>query len=319
MDYAKDKFKVEKEKTSVLSKFRSRKKKLKEGIMKILGTEADEGNPSQVTNRLRRLDTYAPRASMSSIKSSIKIPDRTPNWSKAKDSLIYRKRKVERRRSLNFYKDLKGIEGKINFFRATIFPKVYKNLTERTKSMLKSHYDELMEKRTALIDKKHKKTFKKEQSALHQKSLGPWEILWESKAQQIKNESPYGDFPSYKIRPIIVKGGDDLRQEIIAMQLIKKCEKVFKEEGTNLFVRTYEIVVTSSNSGILGKALILILLEFITDSISIDGLKKKYKGLNLLQIYKLIFGYNFEEAQKNFVESLASYSLMMYLFQIKDR
>jgi phosphatidylinositol 4-kinase len=52
---------------------------------------------------------------------------------------------------------------------------------------------------------------------------------------------------------------------------------------------------------------------------SIDSLKKKYKGSNLRQIYKMMFGYNFEEAQKNFVESLAGYSLMMYLFQIKDR
>ena len=37
-------------------------------------------------------------------------------------------------------------------------------------------------------------------------------------------------------------------------------------------------------------------LEFVPDSISIDGLKKKYPGLNLLEIYKVLFGYNFEEA-----------------------
>ena len=60
-------------------------------------------------------------------------------------------------------------------------------------------------------------------------------------------------------------------------------------------------------------------LEFIHDSISIDGLKKKYPGNNLNQIYKLVYGKNYEEAQKNFVESLAAYSVLMYILQIKDR
>lgn len=39
----------------------------------------------------------------------------------------------------------------------------------------------------------------------------------------------------------------------------------------------------------------------------------------LLQIYKEIFGNRFEEAQKNFIESLAGYSLFNYLMQVKDR
>lgn len=255
MKYAEEKFQIEKEKSSVLSKFRSKKQKLKIGLMKMLGSESKR--ESRMTNKLKRLDTYAPRSSMM-MKSSIKIPDKTQNWEKVKDSLIYKKRTIERRRSLNFYSDLKAIEGKINFFRAVIFPKAYKKLSEHTKSLLKTHYDELMERRTMLKEKKQKKNFKKKNVALHQKSLGPWEILWANKAKQIQSESPYGGYPSYKLRPIIVKGGDDLRQEIIAMQLIKKCQKIFKQEGTNLFVRTYEIVVTSSNSGIIGKIYLLI-------------------------------------------------------------
>ena len=55
------------------------------------------------------------------------------------------------------------------------------------------------------------------------------------------------------------------------------------------------------------------------DSISIDSLKKKYPGRSLLDIYRLMYGYYFEEAQKHFVESLAAYSLVMYLLQVKDR
>ena len=60
-------------------------------------------------------------------------------------------------------------------------------------------------------------------------------------------------------------------------------------------------------------------LEFISDSISLDGLKKKYPGSSLREIYQTIFTINFEEAQKNFVESLAAYSVITYLLKIKDR
>lgn len=60
-------------------------------------------------------------------------------------------------------------------------------------------------------------------------------------------------------------------------------------------------------------------VEFIHDSISIDGLKKKYPGTSLGQIYREIFKDNFEESQKNFVESLAAYSILTYMLEIKDR
>jgi phosphatidylinositol 4-kinase B len=76
--------------------------------------------------------------------------------------------------------------------------------------------------------------------------------LWSEKAEKIKFDSPYGHFPSYKLRSLIIKGGDDLRQETLAMQLIFRISKIFKDSGLNLYVRPYEIIVTSANSGILG-------------------------------------------------------------------
>lgn len=51
---------------------------------------------------------------------------------------------------------------------------------------------------------------------------------------------------------MIIKGGDDLRQEIICMQLIIKFKEIFQQENLQLYLRPYEIIVTSPNSGILG-------------------------------------------------------------------
>jgi phosphatidylinositol 4-kinase len=110
--------------------------------------------------------------------------------------------------------------------------------------------------------------------------------------------------------PCIVKGGDDLRQELVAMQLIRRFQDIFSEASLSLTLRPYEIIVTSNNSGII---------EFIPDSISIDALKKTYPNKTLRVIYEEIFGEHFEEAQKSFIESLAAYSILTYLLNIKDR
>jgi len=48
----------------------------------------------------------------------------------------------------------------------------------------------------------------------------------------------------------MIKGGDDLRQEIIAMQVIKKFKEIFTKENTGLYVRPYEIIVTGPDSGV---------------------------------------------------------------------
>lgn len=79
-----------------------------------------------------------------------------------------------------------------------------------------------------------------------------------------------------------------------------------------IYLRPYEIFVTSSNSG---------LLEFVPDTNSIDYLKKKFpnKEWNLATFYKKYFKDDYETAQKNFVESFAGYAIFTYLFNVKDR
>jgi phosphatidylinositol 4-kinase len=130
--------------------------------------------------------------------------------------------------------------------------------------------------------------------------------------KEIQQNSPFKNFKSYKLINFIAKADDDLRQELLAMQLIKFFDKIFREEKLPLNLHPYEIVITSSSSG---------MLEFLQNTCSIDGIKKKMatSSKNLCLFYKKFFKENFEEAQINFTRSLAGYSLICYYLQIKDR
>jgi phosphatidylinositol 4-kinase len=129
--------------------------------------------------------------------------------------------------------------------------------------------------------------------------------------EELKEKSQFKNFKTYSIRNFIAKANDDLRQELLAMQMIKLFNEIFKKAQIPLKIHAYEILITSSSSG---------LLEFLSNTSSIDGIKKamatESKNLNLF--YRKYFN-DFEEAQKNFVESLAAYSLICYYLQIKDR
>jgi hypothetical protein len=46
-----------------------------------------------------------------------------------------------------------------------------------------------------------------------------------------------------------VKAGDDLRKEVLAMQLIDYCKHVFSVEGLDIAVKPYQIVSTGQQSG----------------------------------------------------------------------
>jgi len=64
---------------------------------------------------------------------------------------------------------------------------------------------------------------------------------------------------------MIVKSGDNLKQEQFALQLIYQFDQIFKTEGLPLKLRPYEIVSIGPLSGIV---------EMVKDAITIDSLKK---------------------------------------------
>jgi len=135
-------------------------------------------------------------------------------------------------------------------------------------------------------------------------------ISWKNIVNEIKLKSNYKNFNTLQIKSFIAKANDDLRQESLTMQLLKCFSDIFKKAEIPLKLKTYEIIITSSNSG---------LIEFIPNTLSIDAIKKKINGIDLNFFFRSFFNENFEEAQKNFCESLAGYSLITYILNIKDR
>lgn len=109
--------------------------------------------------------------------------------------------------------------------------------------------------------------------------------------------------------------GDDCRQEVLAMQLILLFDQIFKEAKLPLRLRPYSVMVTSAQSG---------LIETIPNATSIDSLKKAVQGFtSLANFFEDYFGPKgspaHDLAQRNFVESMAAYSVVCYFLQIKDR
>ena len=88
----------------------------------------------------------------------------------------------------------------------------------------------------------------------------------EQQERRIRKESIFGHLKTWKLLRIIVKSGDDLRQEQFAMQLISQIDQIFKREKLNIWLKPYEILATGKDCG---------LIEFLADAMSIDAIKKK--------------------------------------------
>ncbi|ORY77279.1 kinase-like domain-containing protein [Leucosporidium creatinivorum] len=146
------------------------------------------------------------------------------------------------------------------------------------------------------------------------------------KTARIRAASPYGHLPSWNVISVIVKTGADLRQEQFAIQLIKEFGRIWSEEKCPSWVCYFRILVTSEQSG---------LIETITDAVSIHSIKKDayartaadgtqvFNSFTLYDHYVETYGQpdspKFRKAQTNFIKSLASYSVICYLLQLKDR
>eukprot|EP00752_Nemacystus_decipiens_P014268 g12689.t1 len=157
--------------------------------------------------------------------------------------------------------------------------------------------------------------------------------LWQDKSNRIRMVSPWAGEPGWRLLPVIVKANDDLRQEQLASQLLFVMQRILRAEGVRAWLRPYDIVALSADTGIV---------EAVPDTISLDALRRyRRRGsaaggdagdasssgaasrFSLAGFFEARFGAKgsegFRQAQQRFIESLAAYSIACYLLQIKDR
>ncbi|XP_035991529.1 phosphatidylinositol 4-kinase beta isoform X1 [Fundulus heteroclitus] len=136
---------------------------------------------------------------------------------------------------------------------------------------------------------------------------------WEEKVRRIREGSPYGHLPNWRLLSVIVKCGDDLRQELLAFQVLQQLKSIWEQERVPLWIKPYKILVLSADSG---------MIEPVVNAVSIHQVKKQSQ-LSLLDYFLQEHGAQTTEefltAQRNFVQSCAGYSLICYLLQVKDR
>uniref|UniRef100_A0AAR2IJB3 Phosphatidylinositol 4-kinase beta n=1 Tax=Pygocentrus nattereri TaxID=42514 RepID=A0AAR2IJB3_PYGNA len=136
---------------------------------------------------------------------------------------------------------------------------------------------------------------------------------WQEKVRRIREASPYGHLPNWRLLSVIVKCGDDLRQELLAFQVLKQLQAIWEQERVPLWIKPYKILVISSDSG---------MIEPVVNAVSIHQVKKQSQ-LSLLDYFLQEHGNYTTEAfltaQRNFVQSCAGYCLICYLLQVKDR
>lgn len=148
---------------------------------------------------------------------------------------------------------------------------------------------------------------------------------WLVRKERIRKASPFGHLPNWDMFSVIVKTGDDLRQEAFACQLIQAMQMCWEKANTGVWVKKYNILITHNSAG---------LVETITNALSIHSIKKAMttasmksgknpKGAipSLVEYFDITFGKGKrrEAAVDNFVRSLAAYSLINYILSLKDR
>ncbi|KAI0180387.1 phosphatidylinositol 3 [Hypoxylon sp. FL1284] len=150
---------------------------------------------------------------------------------------------------------------------------------------------------------------------------------WQIKKERIRKTSPYGWMKNWDLVSVIIKTGADLRQEAFACQLIQVCHKIWVDAGVPVWVKLMRILVTGGSSG---------LIETITNGVSLHSLKRsltlasiesgvnpRHRFATLKDHWVKTFGKPDSEpyraAVDAFKRSLAAYSMISYILQLKDR
>ncbi|KAI9297042.1 hypothetical protein K502DRAFT_301430 [Neoconidiobolus thromboides FSU 785] len=133
--------------------------------------------------------------------------------------------------------------------------------------------------------------------------------------EELEEEKEKEKAPLYKDvwQSAVFKVGDDCRQDVLALQLIAIFKNIYSNFGLDLYLFPYRIVATSPGCGVI---------DAIPNSISRDQLgREKVNDLNnyFLATYGGYNSIDYQKARNAYVQSVAAYSVVSYILQIKDR
>lgn len=123
---------------------------------------------------------------------------------------------------------------------------------------------------------------------------------------------------------VIFKSGDDLRQDILTLQLLKIMDGIWLHNGLDLRLNPYKCIATGVNEQGDGVGMI----EVVMNSDTTSGIQIKYGGgasgaLKLDPIDLFLRDHNkgplYDTAVDNFVRSCAGYCVATFVLGIGDR
>ncbi|CAD8088033.1 unnamed protein product [Paramecium primaurelia] len=117
---------------------------------------------------------------------------------------------------------------------------------------------------------------------------------------------------------IIFKTGDDIRQDMLTLQLIKIMDKIWLDDGLDFRMKPYKTISTQDNVG---------MIEVVSNSLTIEKIHGQGGLMGAFQ-QKTIWNHlkkknsepqSFETATDNFLRSCAGYCVATYVLGIGDR
>mmetsp|Transcript_8469 Transcript_8469/g.27744 ORF Transcript_8469/g.27744 Transcript_8469/m.27744 type:complete len:657 (+) Transcript_8469:49-2019(+) len=140
---------------------------------------------------------------------------------------------------------------------------------------------------------------------------------WRDREEALRKTSRFASLPGWRMASFLVKADDELRREILAMQAVRLLGEICLEEDVkSAWFQPYSLVCAGRGAG---------LVQTLPDAKSVDFVKAEFYGIAKTANLGAYFDAAYPDpkdrgvAARNFASSLASYSLLCYALDVKDR